>query len=113
MVRLSWYQVSPEKVITEVTLQGPAAIAGLMVGDQLSKINGVSLHDWSLGNIKAAFKQEKGTVINVEVLRSFEPFQTTMTVDDIETFNYDIQLIQPGFIYISIKRFDGNVVVQW
>ena len=102
-------QVSPERVITEVVPQGPASIAGLMVGDQLSKINGVSLHDWSLGNIKAAFKQEKGTSIDVEVLRSFEPYQTTMVVDDIETLNYEIQQIQPDYVYLSIKRFAGDV----
>ena len=101
-------QVSPEKVITEVTPQGPAATAGLMVGDQLSKINGVSLHDWSLGNIKVAFKQEKGTSITVEVLRSFQPFQTTMIVDDFEILNHEIQIIEPGFVYLSIKRFGGD-----
>lgn len=101
-------QVNQERVITEIVPEGPASIAGLMIGDQLSQINGVSLQDWSLGQIRTAFKQEKGTSIDVEVLRSFKPYQTTVVVDEVQTFNHQTHQIQPGYVYLSIKRFAGD-----
>ena len=102
-------QVNQEKIITEIVPEGPASIAGLMVGDQLFKIDGISLQDWSLGQVRSAFKKDKGTLIEVEVLRAFEPFQTKMTVDEVQTFNHQTRVIEPGYVYLSIKRFAGDV----
>jgi carboxyl-terminal processing protease len=105
-------QVNQEKVITEIIPEGPASMAGLMVGDQLSKINGVSLEDWNLGHIRAAFKQDIGTSISVEVMRSFSPFATTLVVDEIPLINYSIIPVEPDLIYVSIKRFSGGISAQ-
>ena len=102
-------QMNNEKVITEVLPQGPAAIAGIRIGDQLSKINDTPLQGWSLAKIHEAFTQEKGTQVTVEVLRSFQPFETSITIDEIQTPNHQIQEIEPGFLYIAIKRFSGDV----
>ena len=79
-----------------------------MIGDQLSKIDDVSLQNWSLSQIRSALKKEKGTAIEIEVLRSFKPFQTRVVVDEIQTFNHQIYEIQPGYAYLLIKRFAGN-----
>lgn len=102
-------QVNNEKIITEIVPHGPASIAGLMVGDQFSGVNGQSLDSWSVGNLYSAFKQDKGTTIEVEILRDLEPIQTSIVVDDVPTINFSIQPIQPGYVYLSIKRFAGGI----
>ena len=102
-------QMNNERVITDVLPQGPAAVSGLRVGDQLSKINDASIENWSLSRIHEIFKQKKGTQIKIEVLRSFEPIETTLTIDEIQTPNHQIHEIEPGYYYIAIKRFSGDV----
>ena len=102
-------QVNNEKIITDIVPHGPASIAGLMVGDQFSRINGDSVLDWSVGNLHSAFKQEKGSTINVQILRDLQPIDTTIIVDDVPIINFSIQPIRPGFVYLSIKRFAGGI----
>lgn len=102
-------QMNNERVITEILPQGPAAVSGLRVGDQVTKINSESVEDWGLSQIHEVFKQKKGTQIQIEVLRSFEPLETTITIDEIQTPNHQIHEIEPGYFYVAIKRFSGDI----
>ena len=58
LVHRGWSASQSRKGHNEIA-EGPASIAGLMVGDQLSKIDTVSLQDWSLGQIRSALKRQR------------------------------------------------------
>ncbi len=105
-------EVNNERIITKIVPHGPASIAGLMVGDQLTKINGRSLADWTAGNIHAAFKKEKGSQIAIEILRDITRVNTTVVLDDVPVVNYSFQPIEPGYAYLSIKRFSGGLTTD-
>lgn len=103
-------QISESKIITNIVPHGPASIAGLMVGDKIQRINGKSVDTWSVGNIRYTMEQELGTRVDVEISRAEETLSTTIVLDEVESILYSIQPIQPGFVYIQLERFGGDLV---
>ena len=103
-------QVSDNKVITNIVPHGPASIAGLMVGDKIQRIDGQSVDKWSVGNIRYTLEQELGSRVDVDVSRVNDMISTTIVLDEVESILYSIQPIQPGFVYIQLERFGGDLV---
>ena len=81
-----------------------------MVGDKIQRIDGKSVDKWSVGNIRYTMSQELGSRVDVEVSRAEQIVSATIVLDEVESILYSIQPIQPGFVYIQLERFGGNLV---
>lgn len=63
-----------------------------------------------MGNIRYTLEQELGSRVDIDVSRVDEMFSTTIVLDEVESILYSIQPIQPGFVYIQLERFGGDLV---
>ncbi len=55
-------------IIEEVTPNSPAALAGIMVNDQIVAVNGKNISSWA--QVHQALEQRKGDVVNLKILRN-------------------------------------------
>ena len=55
-------------IIEEVTLNSPAALAGILVNDQIVAVNGKNLSSWT--QVFQALEQRKGNEVSLKVLRN-------------------------------------------
>lgn len=101
-------QVNKEKVVTDITPNSPASLAGLMIGDQFIKINGHSLQDWTLHQVHSALDVDKGSLINIVITRALTPIEIQLVADEVADINHKVQLLPDDVIYISMKRFTGD-----
>lgn len=101
-------QVNKEKVITDITPNSPASLAGLIIGDQFLEINGNSLQDWTLHQIHSALDVEKGSLIDIVITRALTPIEIKLVADEVADINHKIETLPDDVVYVSMKRFTGD-----
>ncbi|MDX9872677.1 MAG: S41 family peptidase, partial [Clostridia bacterium] len=95
-------------VIYEVQPDSPAARSGLLPGDNLTAVEGVSVVGLGVGPVVTMLKGEEGTSIAVEIVRGQQkPFSIEITRDIIE-INPVITALFGGVGYIKITEFNDN-----
>ncbi len=102
--------INSNKVITNILPQGPASIAGLMVGDRILSINERDIEDWSVGNVYHELQLGKGTRVAVSAIRNNVTVQANVILDDVPQLLFSMQSPAPGNIYIHIQRFGVGLV---
>lgn len=92
----------------------PAASAGILAGDVLSAVGGVSVEGQGVGEVVDQVAGPKGTKIELVVLREGEPQPVVLEVfrGDIELQSVASQLIPGGIGYLRISRFRDNTGEQ-
>ena len=106
-----------EKVfIGRVFEKSPAEKAGLKTGDELIKVEGNSIQGMSLNKISSLVKGEKGTEVNITILRDNEEIDIKLKRDNVDSISVTSEIIEKeerkiGYIYISI--FAANTYSQF
>ncbi len=94
-------------LVVEVNKNGGAYDAGVLVGDEITAINGISIKDKTLEDIVAMIKGEAGTTVSLDILRNeahlmLDILRKKITV---QTVSYEI-MDEVG--YIKINTFASN-----
>ena len=92
----------------------PAESAGVLPGDVLSALGGVSVIGQSVKEVLEQVAGPKGTKVGLEVIRVGEPKPVLIEVfrGDIELQSVASQLIPGGIAYLRISRFRDNTGEQ-
>ena len=92
----------------------PAASAGVLAGDVLSAVGGVSVEGQGIKAVVDQVAGPKGTKVELVVLREGEPEPIVLEVfrGDIELQSVSSQLIPGGIGYLRISRFRDNTGEQ-
>ncbi len=94
--------------ITSLTEGHPAVKEGLMVGDRITAIDGISIADMSLSDIRSIVRGEPGTDINITIERETysEPLAFTLQRESIRVQNIRFaDFIDDGIVYVRLARF--------
>ncbi len=98
-----------DDVLTVITpIEGtPAFDAGILPGDKIVKIEGVSTADMSLEDAVKLLRGPKGSQVTITILRESEksPFDVTITRAVIHIQSVKSQMLEPGFGYIKVRNF--------
>ncbi|HOZ85590.1 MAG TPA: S41 family peptidase [Niabella sp.] len=97
--------------ITYVVPEGPSDKAGLEIGDQILKVDGKNLigKDITSSDVKKNIKGEKGTKINLEILRGGRLVSVSVTRGNIASSSVSAQyMMNQTTGYIKLETFTGT-----
>jgi carboxyl-terminal processing protease len=99
-------------LVTEVITGGPAAIAGIRVGDRLATIDGADASSFGPASALDRINGEEGTSVALGVNRSGELFDVTLTRKRVNPPNVDFRTINDTLGYVRIRNFVDNGIHQ-
>ncbi|MCH5268968.1 MAG: S41 family peptidase [Lachnospiraceae bacterium] len=106
-----------EKIIEEIQEGKPADKAGLKVGDELKKVNGVDIKDKSLTDTVAMIKGSEGkkSVLLISRTENGGEVEKEITVVSEKIVNQSIssKLLDDKIGYIKISNFDNESIEQF
>lgn len=94
--------------VTQVNPDSPALQAGMMPGDVLSEVEGVSVAELGLEGTKNAIRGKAGTSVNITVIREEEPLSMTVTRQTINTVVASGEMLEGNIGLIKIVNFDSR-----
>ncbi|TBW27564.1 aspartyl protease family protein [Gramella sp. KN1008] len=77
------YSLEPNYEIAEIRPDSPAEVSGLMVGDEIVRLNGKPAYKYSLQKIFEIFSSKEGKRIRMEVLREGETLEIEFRLERI------------------------------
>ena len=97
------------KVISPID-NSPAERIGIRAGDLIVEIDGSSVRGLALPRAIAKLRGEKGSTIDISVIRDDvdELLSFTITRDEIYTSSVKSRILRPGFAYIRISQFQKD-----
>ncbi len=100
-------------LISEAYEDAPAYKAGIRNGDKVIKVNGEDITGMDLAVAVALIKGEKGTDVNLTVIRNSEEKNFTVTRDkiNVKTVSYHMMDNNTGYIYVT--QFDDVTTEQF
>ena len=101
-------------VVVSVLPDSPAQKAGLMEGDLLESISGVSTTEMSIGQAEVLLTGDPGQTVQCEVIRrgKQDPFDVTMTYARLQPPRLLQEQMQDGIAYLRVAAFDPDVTSQ-
>lgn len=106
-------EVVPEdgliRVITPVD-DTPAQRAGIQAGDIIVRLNETPVKGLSLREAVEMMRGEKGTTINLTIIRQGEtkPLKIPVTRDTINVRSVRNEMLEDGFGYVRVSQFQSN-----
>ncbi len=100
-------------LISEAYKDAPAYNAGIRTGDRVSKVNGEDITSMDLSTAVAKIKGDKGTTVNLEIIRNNETLQFTVTRDEIKVQTVEHEMMDDKIGYIYISQFDDVTTQQF
>lgn len=94
--------------ITQVSAGGSAEEAGLLAGDTLIAVDGESIAGMQLEEIRNRIRGEKGTQVQITVLRGGTEHTVAVTRKQIKTPVAEGQLLDDGIGLVRIVNFNEN-----
>lgn len=94
--------------IKEVTGGGPAAEAGILVGDVLVAVDGTTITESEMTEVKNLVRGEAGTTVVLTLLRSGEEEQITVERRQINQQVATGKMLDETIGYVQILNFDQN-----
>lgn len=94
--------------VTQVNPDSPALQAGMMPGDILSEVEGISVAELGLEGTKNAIRGEAGTSVNISVLRDDKPVPMTVTRQTINTVVASGEMLDGNVGLVKIVNFDSR-----
>lgn len=92
---------------------GGAKDAGVLPGDKISKVNGVSVKGESLEKVQDLIIGEVGTQVNVTFLRGDNEFECTITRKEIRGTTVAGEILKSQIGYIIISNFAQNTAKEF
>lgn len=103
-------------MVISVVPGGPSEKVGLLAGDRIVSVDGEDIAGKKLSNtdVRKRLKGEKGTIVNVGVLRGNEPMDFRIVRDKIPIHSVDASyMLDKTTGYIRISRFAANTVEEF
>jgi len=93
----------------------PGSEAGMLIGDAITKVNGVSVTDRDLDAVVAEIKGAEGSTVEIELVREGVADPITLTVErrKIEIPTVDHKMLDNNIGYISVAQFDSVTYAQF
>jgi carboxyl-terminal processing protease len=106
---------SKDNVLTVMSaMEGtPAAKAGLLTGDQITKIDDTPTHSMRMDDAVQKMRGKRGTPVSLTVLRPGpkgwrEPRLFNLNREIIKIDNVVAKALEPGYGYVRLKQFSEN-----
>lgn len=103
-------------VVVDVVAGGPSEKAGLMAGDRIVVVEGEDIAGKKLSNteVRKRLKGEKGSVVNIKVLRGKELMDFRIIRDKIPIYSVDASyMLDKTTGYIKISRFAATTIEEF
>jgi carboxyl-terminal processing protease len=97
-------------VVAGVFPGGPAFAEGVLVGDLIIKVEGVSVKNKTPSQVANMIKGEEGKSIRITFLRDRKKIEKTLTRKKIKIESLKYKMIEPGIGYFRVHTFDENIV---
>ena len=91
----------------------PADKAGMKAGDILLRVDGKDIQGENLNTVVSYVKGEKGTEVDLTVLRDGEEVELTAVRDTIEVQTVEYEMMEGQIGYISVSEFDEVTYEQF
>ena len=95
-------------IILSVFEDGPAYKAGMMPYDYIVAVDGVDVRGKSSAEVRELIVGEKGTEVEVTVLRSGKEIELTCIRDVVEVSQFETRMINDKLAYIRLYQFTSN-----
>lgn len=117
-IGISFNMLTDTITVLEVIGGGPSEKVGLMAGDRIITINDsvVAGQKWSNEKVISQLRGEKGTQVNLGVLRSTSPklLNYTVTRGDIPVTSIDAAyMLSDGTGYVKVNKFGRNTYSEF
>ncbi len=100
-------------LISEAYEYAPAYKAGIRNGDKVIEVNGEDITGMDLSVAVALIKGEKGTDVNLTIMRNGEKMNFTVTRDKIDIKTVSSEVLDNNIGYIYISQFDDVTTDQF
>lgn len=100
-VGIQYFPTDDRAVITRIIKNSPAEAAGLLAGDAILKINGEAVSGKTSTEIKSMITESESKDVDLELDRSGDPLNVTLTRAEIENSAYGYVLKGVGILEIS------------
>ena len=100
-------------LISEAYEYAPAYKAGIRNGDKVIEVNGEDITGMDLSVAVALIKGEKGTDVNLTIMRNGEKMNFTVTRDKIDIKTVSSEILENNIGYIYISQFDDVTTDQF
>ncbi len=94
--------------VMSVSPGGPAAEAGIMPGDLLTKVEGRPVADMDVSEAQSLVRGEEGTQVRITFSRDGVEKEYALTRSVINVVNVTGELLQNEIGYLTIGNFDAN-----
>lgn len=93
----------------------PAMKAGMKDGDIIYQVEGRDVSGMALEEISGSIKGEKGTIVEITVLRGEEREEVTLTItrDTIQAETVKTRMLEDEIGYLAISEFDSVTLEQY
>lgn len=98
--------------IEEVTPGGPAAEAGVQIGDIMVSVEGKSTLELGTDGTRELVRGQEGTFVQLRFRRGAEEFDLEIERRTIETEVASAEMLEDNIGYIKIANFDGRCAVE-
>ncbi|MEX2225832.1 MAG: S41 family peptidase [Dehalococcoidia bacterium] len=97
-------------LVTEVITGGPAALAGIRVGDRIASIGGADASGFGPAAAYDLINGDEDTTVQLQMRRGAELIDLTLTRRRVNPPNVDFRTINEAIGYVRIRNFvDGGV----
>lgn len=103
-------------MVVSVVPGGPSEKVGLQAGDRIVAVNGENIAGVKLSNsaVRKKLKGEKGTLVQIKVLRNGELLDFDIIRDKIPIHSVDAAyMVDKSVGYIKISRFSANTIEEF
>ena len=91
----------------------PAEEAGILPGDIITKVDGVSYTGEQLDEASNKIKGEEGTKVTLEILRGTETMTFELTRKKVLISHIESKVLEDNIGYIAISDFDGGCAEEF
>ena len=105
-------EINKERVITKVTKNGPAEMAGLQAGDRFMSIDGTKLNDTDGNAVGVLIRGTDKETVDIIVNRNGEELSFNVKIGTIEEPAITYEMKENNIGYIQISKFSRPLTSQ-
>lgn len=94
--------------IVKVFNNSPAANAGLVSQDYITKINGEDISGWHINKVATYIRGEAGTEVKLTILRDSQTFDVTLKRAAVQVQSCELGIFNENIGYIKVEEFNAD-----